>query len=993
MLKKWMTICIVLMIFTSPIHTSIVSADGNNLLSIDNYGVSASHHIAVKVGMEVLQNGGNAADAAVAVSYALSVVEPYGSGIGGGGQLLLLPPGEMEPLVYDYWASAPSDDEWGDKISGVPGFIKGLDELHNHYGSVPFAKLISPAIELAEDGFKIDYLLSERLKAAADRMPVEDLPHFYPDSKPIEPGETLKQRELAETLTHLKENGPDAFYKGEVGKKILEAVPYIREIDLENYQTSIQEPVKGELNEGTIYSASPSLAGLPFVQSLKLAEKVKIEETIDNESAYTHLMTEILKLTNNERIQTVGDPAFIDIDIDELVSEEYIEKLAEQISISNFSTETVDDGEVVDDEHTDTTHFVIVDQDGMMISATNTLSNFFGSGTYTAGFFLNNSVELFSSKSSSPNRYEAGKRPRSFAAPSIYIDHERVLGFGSPGGTRIPHVMAEVLTRHLYFDEPLEDAVDAPRFFGKEDMLYVEDDFPEDVMVDLINQGYQVQVRNHPIYFGGIQALELNLDDHSISGIADMRRGGTWDASDRRDTPMLLDIGITLFFLLCIAFPILHLFHCLPWFKEKGEVIRLGVTEEKGISILVPCYNEQGIIKTSVQSMTSLSYSNFEVVYVNDGSTDKTLPLLNELLQLKLCSKSPYKKLSHTKVRGFYQSERYPHIFVVDKTNGGKADALNAGIEYSSYDVTVTLDADTILTDTALSNVNKKFEDQNVVAAGGMVHVLQTITSRPLSRMSLLHTNMLLRLQILDFLKAFYITKISLARFRALAIISGAFGIFRTQALLDVGGYRSTVGEDIDITLKMHRYISSLKNKKIILIPEAICYTELPENFRDFFKQRVRWQKAYIDCLIYFRSYFAKNVFKRPVSFFYIFESFLAGTLSAYVMIAIFVVNAIYYPPDSFTEYILLYFIYLFLFSVVYDLVAIGMSRYYGFKFAKKDGWRLFSAIVLDVLIYRFVIVYLVMYGSIAYFFNQNWNKVSRTGRVYQTESKSKSVA
>ncbi|MFC0561035.1 gamma-glutamyltransferase [Halalkalibacter alkalisediminis] len=993
MLKKWLTLGLLLNISTSFLYPHAVLGAEDQESLIDNYGVSSSHPLAVEVGMEVLENGGNAADAAVAVAYTLSVVEPYGSGIGGGGQLLLLPPEEMEPLVYDYWSSAPSDEEWGNKVSGVPGFVKGLDALHQDFGSEPFAKLISPAIELAENGFEIDYLLSERLIAATPRLPVEDLPHFYPGSKPIQPGETLKQLELAETLTQIKENGPDAFYKGEIGKQVTEAVSYLNETDLEDYQVRKPKPVKGELNEGTIYSASPSLAGLPIIQSLKIAEKVRIEEIKDNESEFTHVMTEILKLTSNERVRTVGDPAFNDIDFDELVSEEYIDKLAEQISSSNFSTTTVDDGEKVNDGNTDTTHFVIIDQDGMMISATNTLSNFFGSGTYTAGFFMNNSVEHFSTMSTSPNRYEPGKRGRSSAAPSIYIDNERVIGLGTPGGTRIPYVMTEVLTRHLLLDQTLEEAVDAARFYGQEDVLYVEEHFSEDVMVDLIKKGYQVQVRNHLVYFGGIQALELNLADHSINGIADIRRAGTWDAKDKRDTPLLLELGISLFFLLCIAFPVLHLFHCLPWFRSKGEEIQEGFTTEKGISILVPCYNEQGIIETSVNSMKSLSYSKFEVVYINDGSNDQTMVLLNEYLKLIPCTRIPYRKLSHTKVRNCYQSELYPHIYVVDKTNGGKADALNAGIEYSSQDVIVTLDADTILTDTALPAINKKFEDPNIVAAGGMVHILQTKTSRPLSRMSLLHTNLLVRLQMLDFLKAFYITKISLARFHALAIISGAFGIFRKQALLDVGGYRTTVGEDIDITLKMHRYISKRKNKKIILIPEAICYTELPETFKDFFKQRVRWQKAYIDCLIYFRSFFAKSLFSRAVSFFYIFEAFLAGTISAFIMLGIFVINAIYYPPESYTQYVFLYLVYLFLFSVVYDLVSIGMSRYYGFKFGKNDGFRLCTAIAIDVLVYRIVILYIVLYGSIAYFFNHDWNKVARTGRNYQTESKSKSAA
>ncbi len=963
------------------------SAQTNSDDTYDNYGVSASHPEAVEVGMEVLENGGNAVDAAIAVSYALGVVEPFGSGIGGGGEMLLLPPDEKEPIVYDYRVTAPSDEEQGDKVSGVPSLVKGLEKIHQDHGLTPFEHLVSPAISLAEDGFEVDYLLWERLTAASFRLPVKDMPHFFPDGEAIEPGETLKQQELAETLTKIKENGPSAFYDGEISKQVTEAVPYLDEEELEGYEVNITEPVKGELQEGTIYSGSPPLAGVSVVQSLLLAEKLNIAETKGEEGQFTHLMTEISKATKHDRITKVGDPSFSDVDVDELTSDEHIDNLAEQISPSNPSRETGNDEEHVDDEHTDTTHFVIVDPDGMVVSATNTLSNFFGSGEYTAGFFMNNSIEYFSENSESPNRYEPGKRSRSLTAPSIYMNDDRVMGIGSPGGNRIPPVMAQVLARHFYFDESLEDAVEAKRFFGQDENLYIEDGFNDETLVDVIKKGYQHETRTLPVYFGGIQALDLNKEDGTINGIADERREGFWDAKNKDKWKDYVEIALGLFFILGVIFPLLHLVHCLPWFRTKDEGVQRKLEKEKGISILVPCYNEEGIIETSLENMKSLSYSKFEVVYINDGSTDRTMYLLNKFLKLKPSSRSPLKKLKHKWVKNVYQSELYPHIYVIDKSNGGKADALNAGIEYAGESLVVTLDADTVLTERALPKVNETFEDKDVVAAGGMVHVLQTKTSKPLSRLSLLHTNILLRLQMFDFLKAFYITKISLARFHALAIISGAFGIFRKQALIDVGGYRSTVGEDIDITLKMHEYISKHVNKKVVHIKEAISYTELPETFKDFFKQRVRWQKAYIDCVVHFGSFFSKTLFTKAVSFFYIMESFLIGIVSAFVMTVFFVFYAIYNPPDSYLYYTLFYLSYLFVFGAVYDLAAIGLNRYYGFKFQKKDMYSLFTTILLDVFVYRFVLMYVVIYGTINYFFNKDWNKVSRTGRDYKTDS------
>jgi poly-beta-1,6-N-acetyl-D-glucosamine synthase len=267
-----------------------------------------------------------------------------------------------------------------------------------------------------------------------------------------------------------------------------------------------------------------------------------------------------------------------------------------------------------------------------------------------------------------------------------------------------------------------------------------------------------------------------------------------------------------------------------------------------------------------------------------------------------------------------------------------------------------------------------------------MVHVLQTKTDDSSKRLSLKHANMLLRVQVLDFLKAFYISKLSLVRFKALAVISGAFGIFRKQALLDVGGYRNTIGEDIDITLRVHKLIANNKELRIRFISDAVGYTELPETWRDLTKQRLRWQKAYIDCVIHFSSFFGKTLFSKAVSFFYIFEAFLVGTIASYIMTGIVIFNMIYDPQNTYLNYLFFYMFWIFVFGVIYDLVAIRQGKHYGFTFSLKDGFRLIGAILFDIFIYRFVTMYFVMYGSISYFFNKKWNKVSRTGRKYNQE-------
>lgn len=454
-----------------------------------------------------------------------------------------------------------------------------------------------------------------------------------------------------------------------------------------------------------------------------------------------------------------------------------------------------------------------------------------------------------------------------------------------------------------------------------------------------------------------------------------------------------MELFLIIFFCLCLFFPVLHLFHCLPWFREEDERVKPIVKSEKGISILVPSYNEAGIIETSIQSMKSLAYENYEVIYINDGSTDETFAMMHHGLQLEPCWKASLGKLPHEKVEMVYQSKCYPNVYVVNKVNGGKADALNAGIEYAANELVVTLDADTILTAPALTIVNEKFTDPDVVAAGGMVHVLQTRTANPLKKLTLAGTNMLVRVQMLDFLKAFYVTKLSLARFQALAIISGAFGIFKRDVLIEVGGYRSSVGEDIDITLKVHRYIAKQKQKKILLITNSISYTELPETWRDLFKQRIRWQKSYVDCLVYFRFFFLKTVLTKSVSFFYIVESLFVGILAAYITAGFFVANILLNVTFVVITFIVTYVSYMFLFNIIYNLLAIKQVKRYGFTFEKGDRLRLFHTMVFDVFVHRFVTMYFVMYGSIAYFFNKEWKSVSRTGRKYEFDSVSKEPA
>ncbi|NEU30206.1 gamma-glutamyltransferase [bacterium LRH843] len=499
--------------------------------SPDGFGVSAADPLAVKIGMDVLENGGNAIDAAVAVSYALAVVEPFGSGLGGGGGMVVVPGNGESPVSYDYREIAPRSGEVPEGYVGVPGFVKGLEQVHKDLGSMPMEKLLQPAIDLAEGGFQVSPLLTERLLAASGRLPVNQLEHFFPDGEVINIGETLKQHELANTIKQIQQVGSDAFYNGEIGRKIANRVQGLEIEDFDSYTVLKNEPVEGVFNGYTVYSAPPPFSGLTVIQNLQMAELMGINQVEGGTENFIHLLGEISKQSFQSRNQYIGDLNFTNVPISELRSVEYAKDLSSNVLFDLLSEVSIRDTTPADAlDHSDTTHFVIYDEDGMMVSATHSLSNFFGSGIYTEGMFLNNSLMNFSQNSSSPNFLEPGKRPRSFIAPTILVkDDKPVLGIGSPGGTRIPTVISQVLILFMLNDLDLQSAIDAPRFFVEDDTLYLEDQVPDNVKKELKNRGYRVVVRESSAFFGGIQGLYVDQNTNELNGGVDRRRNGAWE--------------------------------------------------------------------------------------------------------------------------------------------------------------------------------------------------------------------------------------------------------------------------------------------------------------------------------------------------------------------------------------------------------------------------------------------------------------------------------
>ena len=360
-------------------------------------------------------------------------------------------------------------------------------------------------------------------------------------------------------------------------------------------------------------------------------------------------------------------------------------------------------------------------------------------------------------------------------------------------------------------------------------------------------------------------------------------------------------------------FSIYHLISSLR-FKDRRTLLP---SSTKGMSILVPCYNEALIIRYTIQGLLNIDYDNFEVIFINDGSLDNTFEILNEILDLQVLEAEPI-SLWTDQMKGIYKSNKYSFIYVIDKYNGGKASSLNTGILFSKYELIVTMDGDCILEKNALDSMNKIFEDEDIIASGGVVQIMQMFKLDERQKPIVL-------IQALDYIKGFYIYKASLAYNDALSIISGAFGVFRRKVLMEVGGYRSGLGEDIDITIRFQEYAKA-HNKKLVFNKSATCYTECPESLKGLINQRVRWQKGFIDAIINNHNFLFRNVFNNSLCFLMIIDALLSNSFATIV----FVINCILIFMKIIYGYPLYMFAY-FLTTIAYNFIAsiIAIKGYY----------------------------------------------------------------
>lgn len=500
---------------------------------LGDHGVSSGNPIGVEVGMQVLEAGGNAVDAAIAVAYVLGTVEPFGSGIGGGGSMVIVEPGQ-DPVAYDYREIAPLSGEVPASNIGVPGFVAGMEHIHARHGTLPLDRLIDPAARYAEEGFVVGEYLRERLLAATYRMPTHLIPTFFPGGSTVEAGEVVRQPGLGEALRKIQDQGKAAFYTGSIAQAITDEVSGLSMEDFAAYEVLELEPSRGTYAGYDIIGPSAPLGGPVVIQMLQIAEELGVDDAAPDTVEYLHEAAQSWRVAMNQRVEFLGDPTFVDVDDAGFTSLERARELAAIIPSDGFAD--VSEWEDPLTTESDTTHVVVVDDTGRMVSFTNTLSNFFGSGLQVHGFFLNDQLKNFSRNPESVNFVAPGKRPRSFSAPMVVArDGRPILGIGTPGGRRIPSMIAQVIIRWAGWGEPIEQAVRAPRFHLENRVLHVEESPPGDVVAALTARGYEVTVAVPSTeFYGAMQTLVVDWDEGRIHSADDGRREGAWDAASRQ---------------------------------------------------------------------------------------------------------------------------------------------------------------------------------------------------------------------------------------------------------------------------------------------------------------------------------------------------------------------------------------------------------------------------------------------------------------------------
>lgn len=522
--------------------------------------VVTSHALASQAGRDILRDGGNAVDAAVAIGFALAVVQPRSGNIGGGGFMVISDEKSDHVTSIDYRETAPAgafetmfQDDQGNVIeeasrfsanaSGVPGTVAGMAMALERYGSMSLDRVMAPAIRLARDGFAIPPRFADGLNGSREQLEKDDGTRrlFYKtDGSDWRAGEVFRQPELAATLTRIAQNGPREFYEGETADHLIDTIKahdgIMTREDLKGYRAVERAPVHGSYRGYDIYAmAPPSSGGVHIVQILNMLENDDLTAMGSGSAATLHLMSEAMRRAYADRSKYLGDPDFFDVPIKALTSKAYARELRAQISPDRATpSDAIGPGNLAPYESNETTHYSVADESGLAVSNTYTLNFSYGSGIAVpeAGFLLNNEMDDFSAKPGVPNAFgliggkanavAPGKRMLSSMTPTIVKhDGKNFLITGSPGGSRIITTTLEVISNVIDHGMNIQSAVSAPRFHDQwlPDELRIEDGFSPDTLRLLEGMGHHVVQQSA---MGASQSILINKN--GFQGGADPRR-------------------------------------------------------------------------------------------------------------------------------------------------------------------------------------------------------------------------------------------------------------------------------------------------------------------------------------------------------------------------------------------------------------------------------------------------------------------------------------
>jgi gamma-glutamyltranspeptidase/glutathione hydrolase len=526
--------------------------------------VGSTETHASAAGIEILRSGGNAIDAAVGVGFALAVTHPEAGNLGGGG-FMVIRLADGRATTIDYRETAPAKatrdmflDPQGNAVAersrigplaaGVPGSVAGLVYAHKKYGRLPLAKVVAPAIALAHDGFDVNWETAASFQASSAKLakfPSAATTFFGSDGVPPAEGERLVQPDLARTLSLIARGGADAFYRGPIADLIVREMEksggLITRDDLAGYAPKERPPVTGTFRGYEIISMPPpSSGGVALVELLNILEGFPLATYGQNASRTIHLMVEAERRVYADRSEWLGDPEFFRVPVPGLLSKAYAASLRESISETRATpSSSIQAGQPRQFEHSETTHYSVVDADGNAVSTTTTLNGAYGNGQVVtgAGFLLNNEMDDFSAKPGSPNMFgllggEAnaiapGKRMLSSMTPTIVTrDGHTVLVLGSPGGGRIITTVLQVLLNVVEFGMDVQEAVDAPRFHHQwypDSVMIEKQGFSADVVTALTALGHRVDVVSD---MGDVHAIQIDPASGLRLGASDPRSDG-----------------------------------------------------------------------------------------------------------------------------------------------------------------------------------------------------------------------------------------------------------------------------------------------------------------------------------------------------------------------------------------------------------------------------------------------------------------------------------